>query len=66
MSFMLPVLDSNYGSRTMIQHGVFLRGTQTVSVRDDFQLSNFVGYGQGSGLRVWVALTLTITIYLQS
>ena len=43
MSFMLPVLDSNYESRTMIQHGVFFRGIQTVSVRDDFQLYNFVG-----------------------
>ena len=23
-------------------------------LRDDFQLSNFVGYGQGSGLMFWV------------
>ena len=44
----------------------FFRGTHLV--RDDLQLSRFVGQGQGSGLRFWVVLTLTITItqtYLQ-
>ena len=38
----------------------FFRGTH--KVRDDLRLSHFVGYGQGSGLRFWVVLTLTITI----
>ena len=38
----------------------FSRGTH--KVRDDLQLSHFVGWSQGSGLRFWVVLTLTITI----
>ena len=52
----------------MIQHGVFFSGvgpTHTVSARDDLQLVQFFGYDQGLGLTVWVALTITITIYLQ-
>ena len=49
----LPVED-------MICQGLFFRGTH--KVRDELQLSQFVGWGQRSGLRFWVVLILTITI----
>ena len=45
---------------TWVGARLFFRGTHLV--RYDLQLSRFVGYGQGSGLRFWVVLTLTITI----
>ena len=38
----------------------FCRGTR--KVKDDLLLSRVVGYCQGSGLRFWELLTLTITI----